>query len=313
MNVAEFARSQDLKQPPKLRRSLTRSSIETTNNLRCSKSPGRRRTSSSRDIVQEVYDRMGVNYVRGQNSPRIYDRNTSFSANSEVSKLTTSLSSNVSRAKEVSTESFQNISVDTRNEVSDDTQDRISSRSSRSVRSLMSVFGGGKSVASAKSVSSGNNFRGHAFGIANEGVREKIIDCHDDGDMDGTMSVISLESHWTCKKKPHLEVEDKLKASRSRSFFQTSTSTGVAVAKPQNIAQAVPKASDGLSDSDEAIDKFIEEKLQAKLAELTASFDEKLRLLDEETNRRLEKMEKELKDSSQRKNKLTYPYQHHRL
>lgn len=190
VNVAEFARSQDRKEPPKLRRPLTRNSTETTHSLRTSKSPGGRCMSSSRDIVQEVYDRMGVNYVRGQSSSGIYDSNGSFSANSEISKLSNSLSSNVSRATGVPNRAFQSPSLETRNDDKDegneDFQGPQSCRSSRSVKSLMSAFGGGKSVVSAKSVAPKDSFQAPGFVDTGE------IECRDDGDMDGTMSVISL-------------------------------------------------------------------------------------------------------------------------
>lgn len=292
INVADFARSQDLKQPPKLRRSLSR---QTSTGSSHSKSPGRRRPSSSRDLVQEVYDRMGVKYVRGQSSNGIYDSSGSFSDNNN-SKFSNSLSSsNVSRASAVV--SRPALSVDTRNEVDERRDDRKSCRSSRSVKSLMSAFGGGKSVASAKSIVSRNSFQDFSSTTPSEGVGEKIIDVRDDGDMDGTMSVISVESHWTNRKQQ-----------------QSFSSRSVVVQKSQT---SMPKAAapkfDGASLSDDAIDRIIEEKLQERLAELNASFEEKFRRLEEETNQRIEKLENQMKSSLGAKSKMTYPYQTYRL
>ena len=135
VNVADFVLSQERKEPPKLKSSFG-SGRPTKADVLPSKSPRRRR---SRDIVQEVYDRMGVNYVKGQNSvEQIYD---------------SSIPSNVSRASGVSTtdvitkpsSSFrkpdQSLAIDTRNEVNDDERDDPKSvRSVRSVKSLMSAL-----------------------------------------------------------------------------------------------------------------------------------------------------------------------------
>ena len=305
VNVAEFARSQDRKEPPKLRRSLTRTNTETSNSLRTSKSPGRRRMNGSRDLVQEVYDRMGVNYVRGQSSSGIYDSNGSYSANSEISKLTSSVSSNVSRANGVPTRSFQNLSLETRNDDKDDNNDDFqgpkSCRSARSVKSLMSAFGGGKSVVSAKSVATKDSFQAPGF------VDTGDIDCRDDGDMDGTMSVISLESNWTRGRQKMAEEDSRHGELKS---FRSSKAVVSAPTKLLDSVQAEPKSSLGFSSGDEAIDRLIEEKLQEKIAELTANFEAKFRALEEETNRRLEKLEKE---SSRGKNTTAYPYSNFRL
>ena len=118
------------------------------------------------------------------------------------------------------------------------------------------------------------------------------------------------------KRKTKLaEEEENLQTSRHGDFKSHRSSKAV-VAAPARLldsVQVVPKASNGASSGDEALDSFIEEKLQEKIAELTANFEAKFRLLEEETNRRLEKMEKEMKESSRGKNKSTYPYQNFRL
>ena len=295
-NVADFARSQDLKQPPKLRSSLTRqtsdasqaSSLSQRNSI--TSSPGRRRMSSSRDLVQEVYDRMGVNYVRGQSSSGIHDGSGSFSNSDTASKVSTSVAS----SSIVSRTSKPTLLVETRNEQNlDDRGDRKSCRSARSVKSLMSAFGGGKSVASAKSTDSRNGFQDYISTSPSEAVRDGIIDVRDDGDMDGTMSVISVESHWTNRKN------------------QQCSSRSVTVQRTQSTS--IPKAAkpDSASISDDAIDRIIEEKLQERLAQLEASFEEKFLRLEEETNKRLEKLEKEAKGTT--KGKYENSYQAFRL
>jgi hypothetical protein len=308
VNVADFVLSQERKEPPKLRRSFGSGRPTKANARRRSKSPRRRR---SRDIVQDVYDRIGVNYVKGQNSvEQIYE---------------SSMPSNVSRASEVSTtdvvtkpsKSFRkpdrSLAIDTRSEVDDEERDDPKSvRSTRSVRSLMSAFGGGKSVASSKSASSRNKL--HEMDYVNatrvEEVREKIIECsNNDNDMDGTMSVISLdESEWMKRKQQQQGEVEKSQASRDgvnrsrQPSFQTSTSDARAKSS-SNVAQATLKTptchSSTIDDlRDGTIDKIIEIKLQARLAELNSSFEEKFRRLEERTTRRMEEMEKKLTESS---------------
>lgn len=334
VNVAEFLLAQHSKPSPKSRRSITPGRQANTN-FHHSNSPRRRHVSGSRDIVQEVYDRMGVNYVRGQNSVEICDSDGPISTNSEISKVSHTTASNVSRAG-VSTDfvkqrssSFgkrgQSLSINTRNEVHDeDRDDYHSTRSTRSVKSLMSAFSGGKSVASRnfpelRSPSIQKNVFKSTPKYVNttpgEEVREKIIACRD-SDMDANMSVISTdESQWTGRKQQHQEEEEKIQASRNGDFrgrrasFQTSTSDAksTVAAKPHNAAQAMSKTSNDLSSTindisptglrDETINKIIEEKLQAKIAELNLSFEENFRRLEEHTNRRLEEIELKLTES----------------
>jgi len=342
VNVAEFALSQDSKIPPKPRRPVTPSK-ETKMNSHHSTSPRRRRLSNSRDIVQEVYDRIGVNYVRGQNSAEIYDSNGSSLMKSEVSKLSNITHSDKSRPPEVSAcnvtqssslfgKAGKLVSVDTRNETRDEDRDeRCSVRSTRSVKSLMSAFGGGKSVTSAKSIASRSSFNGSespsiqkissksTIKIINtnpgEGVREKIIDCRDDNDMDATMSILSLdEFQWTNRKQQKREEEGKLQASQKgdiqsrRTSFQNSTSnTEGTVAEKPTLKTPDCHSSTAVDYDfstgpwDDSIDKVIEEKLQAKIAVLHFSFEEKIRCLEEHTKRRLEEIETKLAESSKRK------------
>ena len=321
VNVAEFAKSQDNKEPPKLRRSLTSSNGDTKSPLRKSKSPRRRRLSSSRDLVQDVYDRMGVNYVRGQSSAENYNSQGPISAKSEIAK-----SSNVSRAYGFSTDRRpdQSLSIDTRNDGNvDDREERKSVRSTRSVKSLLSAFGGGKSVSSCKSVASHKSgasrtsFSGLEYGNTTPGggVREEIIDCRDDcDDMDGTMSIMTLdESQWTNRKQQQSEeVSGDFRTRRAFSIKDSVTE------KSQDMKTSSMDSSSLSADQNEAIDKIVEEKLQVKLAELNAIFEDKLRRLEEATNKRLEEMEKKVRASESagfRKSKPNkcFPYEQCRL
>jgi hypothetical protein len=296
VNVAEFKKSQDRKEPPKLisRRPIVPGGGQTTKRqFNHSKSPRRRRLSNSRDIVQEVYDRMGVNYVRGQNS-------------AELSVKATGVSTEKAKQSSPYKTQSQSLSVETRNDATEEDRDeRKSVRSTRSVKSLMSAFGGGKSVASAKSVANRNVSHGVEYvdTTPGDGVREKIIDCRDDGDMDGTMSLISLdESQWTNRRQQQMRQEEEREPQASRGSFQNSKPSPKATLKPSN-----GNSSAGFSE--EMIDKIIEERLQAKVAELESAFEEKLRRLEEQTNRRLEELERKIKGSE----KKSFPYEKYRL
>ena len=63
------------------------------------KSPGRAPGSRSRDIVQEVYDRMGVNYVRGQSCIEFDDSKSTISIHSQTKSVTKSPSRSRANAR----------------------------------------------------------------------------------------------------------------------------------------------------------------------------------------------------------------------
>lgn len=138
---------------------------------------GRVPVSRSRDIVQGVYDRMGVNLIRGQDSIEFYDTNSSkLLVNSETktvdqsrnrgsfytsnathcySSLTIGDDRSFSTAPErrIKRHSF---SIDKRNDQDGSCrgivleEERDGQYSPVSVKSRISIFGGGKSVASRR-------------------------------------------------------------------------------------------------------------------------------------------------------------------
>ena len=341
-NVAEFARAQDLRQPPRSPRSP--GSRRTKLNFHHSRSPGRRRLPNSRDIVQEVYDRMGVNYVRGQNSVELNDDNGSVSKKAVTSNFSYNLPSIVPKAPGIPADvdvvqprnscgkASKPLTIDTRDEVEvEDRQERNSVRSTRSVKSLLSAFGGGKSVSSNKSVGSRSNFHElesppyrkdslrskikYVNATPSEQVKEKIIDCRNDNDIDSNMSIISLDdSQWSKKKQTQQDEDEKQPTSRSSDFqsrrasFQSSTSNGNGsmAHKYHNSAQSSSRTKNGdyskaIGSSsmvfDEAMNKMIEKKIEAKISELTSFYEEKFRRLEESTNSRLKKLEMKLTES----------------
>ena len=355
VNVEEFVLSQDMKEPPKSRRSMTLGN-QGRSNPRKSMSPGRRRVSRSRDIVQEVYDRMGVNYVRGQNSVEFFDSNGSITINSETKMVTQSstrissnisnvssvIASNVPRASEIPNhqqttkqkttggsrnDNAQSLSVDTRNDEdagSSDTNkaqdeerdERQSIRSTRSVKSMLSAFGGGKSVGSrnsffqlespSPSLQKTSYKAPPKFVIATPGemVGEKIIDCRNANDVDANMSIISFdESHWASRHQQHQE-EEQSKVTGNGEFRSRRTSGQLSLTNtqssnaPHNGTQATIDNSGTKDLNDETINRIVEEKLQAKIAELNASFEEKLRQVEKRTNRRLKEIELKLKPAA---------------
>lgn len=334
INVAGFARSQDLRQPPR-----SPGSRRTKPNFHHSRSPGRRRLPNSRDIVQEVYDRMGVNYVRGQNSVELHDDNGSVSEKSVISKFPYNSPSIVSKAPGIPanvvvqpnnsfTKQNKELTIDTRNEAeNEDRQERNSVRSSRSVKSLMSAFGGGKSISSNRSVASRNNFhelesppfRKNSFqskikyvnATPSEEVKEKIIDCHNYNDVDSNMSIISLdESQWTKKKeeKQQAGLNNDFQSRRASNQNSTCIGNGKMVQKYNNRMQSSSTTPGVLyskdNDSsfmvlDERISKMIEEKIEAKISEVNSLYEEKFRRLEENTNSRLKELEMKFTESSQ--------------
>jgi len=341
VNVAEFARSQDLRQPPR-----SPGSRRTKLNFDHSRSPARRRLPKSRDIVQEVYDRMGVNYVRGQSSVELRDDNEPGSKKADMSKFSYSSPSKVPKAPGIPADvvvkpsnSFNKqsnaLTVDTRNEAeAEDRQERNSVRSTRSVKSLLSEFGGGKNVSSKRSVGSRDSFHelesphfrrdslkskiNYVDATTTEEVKEKIIDCRNDNDIDSNMSIISLdESQWTKKKQTSQEEEEKKIASRISDFqsrrtsFQSTTSIGSGtMANKYNYATQpssrkpnghYSKTTDSSSKIfDETVNQMIEKKIEAKISELNSFYEEKFRRLEEDTNSRLKELETKFKESINR-------------
>ena len=378
VNIQDFVVVQNSKTPTYRRPVTTSTGRQGRTVNRRSKSPGKGSVSRSRDIVQEVYDRMGVNYVRGQNSIELYDNNSSISINSETKKVIQSASrygSNASNASNATHcapvrgtkkeseviaqrsgfssfhQKCQSLSVDTRNDqeeridrgnniVQDEERnERHSTRSTRSIKSMISTFGGGKSVASRNSSyrlespsSRKNSYKSppkyvHASTPPNNDS-DKIIDFRNDNNMDANMSIVSLdESQCRQQASRHEEIPSR------RASFQTSTTNSkvansflAAISSPTTgNTQATSKTSNGHSlaiftsstknanvpieilqsespnsncnngINHETIDKIIEEKLQAKLTVLNASFEEKLRRVDVDTKARMEEMETKLK------------------
>jgi len=161
---------------------------------------------------------------------------------------------------------------------------------------------------------------------------DKITDCRNDNDMDANMSIVSIdETQWVSRRQ---QASRQGESPSRRTSFQTSKSNCkvassflAAISSPTtHDAQATSRTSNDRplaigssstskndnvliegppSDSpnsdcnnglnDETINKIIEEKLQAKLAVLNASFEGKLRRVEMDTNARLEEMEIKLK------------------
>jgi len=287
-SVAEFILAQEKREPPKFKRPvMPAGSMRVRPNIHEAKSPGRRRHSnpriSNRDIVQEVYDRMGVNYVRGQSSLEVNDGSGSTINSSAVRKPN------------------QTPAVDTRNEADDDDRDGEKSvRSTRSVKSLMSVFDGGKSVASRKSVSrSGPLGRANHDTSPSEEVKEKVIDCPNNDDMDGAMSVLSLdESQWENQQSTRASyIRGRMASFRNSnakdygSVKSHNQNTTRAVSKSDNSNSLATNSSFPIGLEEERINNIVEEKLKEKIAELNAKFEEKLRCLEERTNQKIKEME----------------------
>jgi hypothetical protein len=182
LGVQDFRRSHESKTPTFRRPATTRRK-------------GRVPVSRSRDIVQEVYDRMGVNLIRGQDSIEFYDNNNSkISINSETKTVDQSrdrgsfYTSNATHCYSPMTigddRSFStaperrikrhSFSVDKRNDQDGSCrgivleEERDGQYSPVSVKSRISIFGGSKSVASRR-----NSFAHlSSLGIAQEEERD---------------------------------------------------------------------------------------------------------------------------------------------
>jgi hypothetical protein len=165
LGVQDFQKSHDESKTPTSRRPATPSR------------KGRVPVSRSRDIVQEVYDRMGVNLIRGQDSIEFYDNNNSkISINSETKTVDQSrdrgsfYTSNATHCYSPMTvgddRSFStaperrikrhSLSVDIRNDQDGSCrgivqeEERDGQYSPVSVKSRISIFGGSKSIASRR-------------------------------------------------------------------------------------------------------------------------------------------------------------------
>mmetsp|Transcript_711 Transcript_711/g.1574 ORF Transcript_711/g.1574 Transcript_711/m.1574 type:complete len:403 (+) Transcript_711:2-1210(+) len=353
VNVAEFAAAQRSKTPlprrsltPQPRRSLTPGKIrQQRGSIYRSKSPSERsdRSSRSRDIVQEVYDRMGVNYVRGQNSVELYDSTSSISINRghrsvvefestssiSINPLTKNCTQSYDRESPVPSilsrksgayiqndqpkenssgrsdivaqrNSYSSLvqnhhlpSAETRDEQDEkslnrnstyDDEERLSLRSARSVKSMVSVFGGSKSLPNNRS--GFFIYKPKAKIIDAAPNVEKIIDVRNDKDADATMSVVSFDEAQWANKQQQQQGNRNGPHSYGRASFQNS--------KVPNSSKNVGEDSNNTPWDDEMIDKMIEEKLQARLANLDARFAEKLRQIETHTNARLDKMQAKL-------------------
>jgi hypothetical protein len=109
------------------------------------KSPARTPASRSRDIVQEVYDRMGVNYVRGQSTFEFDDSKSSISIHSGTKSVTKSPSRN---------------RADLRYMYNSNTQETVES-DAHSVRSSFSSTNRGSRWSSSRSVSTNVEANSH--------------------------------------------------------------------------------------------------------------------------------------------------------
>jgi hypothetical protein len=218
LGVQDFRRSHGSKTPT-FRRPATASRKE------------RVPVSRSRDIVQEVYDRMGVNLIRGQDSTEFYDNNNSkISINSETktvdqsrdrgsfytsnathcySPLTIGDDRSFSTAPErrIKRHSF---SVDKRNDQDGSCrgivleEERDGQYSPVSVKSRISIFSGGKSVDSRR-----NSFAHFTSrGIAQEEERDGRSTKSRTSVFGGDKSVVSRNSF------AHMESPSSRKTSR---------------------------------------------------------------------------------------------------
>ncbi|VEU37525.1 unnamed protein product [Pseudo-nitzschia multistriata] len=344
VNVAAFAASQASKTPLSSRPLTPGRSRRGGGGVFRSKSPGKRHAAGYRDLAQEVYDRMGVNYVRGQNSIDLYDSTSSISISSTkrhfqspdrgspVSSITSRTSglSGVSRASVTSEHpkeraiggpgvasqrnAYSSVrnryspSADTRSDQDErnwnrnpgsEDEERESFRSARSVKSMVSVFSGGKSTGSyGRSVASNKssysafkappNFVNAAF---NQG-QKRISD--NDNDVNTSLSFGSLdEGRWVNKQQnqyPQEQPQRQVYRSRSfsssrRSSFQNSkafSSSSMSSSHPNNTS------------CDKMIEKLVKEKVEEKLTELDASFEDRLRRIDTDINSRLNDIETKL-------------------